>query len=219
MFKYHTTRFGTDAVAAIDKLRLAFPRCHFAAGICKDVRGIYAFADREVREYGEKWELPNGDLFWAASAATLTSIRANLPKYQSAHADRIAVKLVCGETLQIFPASAIPKKVLFTRKAEENPAPFNVTVPYGRLAYALFDRTQKDDKIMLDDKQMMQLVMCALSYSYDLPEPLWDALELVSYGDFDRIFAAAMGMDWEYLQEEVGKSNAASAQATGAIAV
>jgi len=218
MYKYHTTRFGTDAVSKIKELRKEFPGCSFASGVRKDKKGIFAFASNDIKEYGDSWELANGDTFFAPTEARITEIRDNIGNYKSEWQDRIKVSLINGKEIEIYPASALPRKVYFTKKTVKNDTPFVTDVEYGKVAYELYNRTQKDDKIMLDDPDMVKFVMIALTQSYKLPEPLWDALELVSYGDFDKIFAAGMGMDWEYLQEEVKKSNVASPQVTGASA-
>ena len=215
MFKYHTTRFGTDAVSKIEQLRKEYPGCHFAAGVYKDKKGIFAFASPDIKDYGEKWELENGDTFFAPTDSRIQEIKNNISNYPTEWIDRIKIKLINGKDLEIFPASALPKKVYFTKKTIKQDTPYDQTLLYGKLAYDLFDRTQKDDKILLDDPQMVEFVKMALKYSYTLPEPLWDALQLVSFGDFDKIFAAAMGMNWEYLQEEIKKSSAASPQMTG----
>jgi hypothetical protein len=218
MYKTFTTRFGTDAPAKILELRKEFPHCSFAAGVRKDKRGIFAFASNDIKEYGESWELANGDTFFAPTEIRLEEMRNDISKYQTEYPDRIKVDLMNGKKLMIYPASALPRKVYFTRTNKTPDTPYDVTIPYGKLAYHLYDRTQKEEKIMLDDSQMVEFVKVALKHSYALPEALWDALQLVSYGDFDKIFAAGMGMDWDYLQEEVKKSNAASPQMTGTTA-
>jgi hypothetical protein len=218
MYKYFTTRFGNNAVEQVVALRKAFPHCQFAAGVRKDKKGIYAFRSNSIKEYGESWELENGDIFWAPTAANLDDIKKNISKYKTDWLDRISVQLINGMRLEIFPASAIPKKVYFTRKLKTVDSPYPQDVPYGKLAYDLFDRSQKEEKILLDDPQMVAFVMRALCESYSLPEPLWDALQIISYGDFDKIFAAGMGMSWDFLQEELGKSNAQPQPMTGATA-
>lgn len=218
MIKYFTTRYGRDPVAKIDELRKEFPKCHFLGGVHKDSKGIFVIKDLECKQYGEKWQLDNGDFFFSASDAKLEEIRNDISKYKTEYQERIKVALICGKELEIYPASALPRKVYFSKKIIKQDSPYDTTVDYGLAAYKLFDRTQKDDKLMLDDPQMIEFVKMALKYSYTIPEPLWDSLQLVSFGDFDKIFAAAMGMDWDYLQEELGKSNAQSAQMTGATA-
>lgn len=215
MYKHFTTRFGNNAVDKLVELRKAFPQCSFAAGVRKDKKGIYAFRSNDIKDYGESWELDNGDVFWAPTAERLASLKANLSAYKTSWLDRIPVQLINGVTLEVYPASAIPKKVYFSKKVQKEDTPYPTDVAYGKAAYELFDRTQKDDKIMLDDPQMLEFVKLVLAESYDFPEPLWDALQLVSYGDFDRIFAAGMGMDWNLLQDEIKKSNAASEPMTG----
>lgn len=216
MYKYFTTRFGVNAIEKIKELRKEFPGCSYAAGVSKDKKGIFAFASTDIKDYGDKWELENGDTFWAPTAPRIEEVRNNLGKYLSDWQDRIPIKLMCGKELSIFPASAIPKKIIFTRrKAPVSDTPFDQTIPYGSLAYQMYDRSQKNESIKLDDPLMMELISMALSYSYTLPAPMWDALDMVSYSDIDKLFAAALGMDWEFLQTELKKSSVASPQATG----
>lgn len=215
MYKYHTTRFGTDAVSKIEELRKEFPGCHFARGIYKDKQGIFAFKSQDIKDYGEKWELDNGDVFFAPTAERLVSLKANLSQYKSEWVDRLPVQLINGITLEIFPASAIPKKVYFTKKVKSSNSPYPVDVPYGKIAYDMYDLSQQENQMMLDDPRMVNFIKVALQQSYILPEPLWDALDIVSIGDFDKIFAAAMGMDWGLLQEEIKKSNVPSPQEIG----
>jgi hypothetical protein len=216
MYKYFTTRFGVNAIEKIKELRNEFPGCSYAAGICKDKKGIYAFASNEIKDYGEKWELETGDIFWAPTAPRIEEIRNNLAKYITDWIDRIPVKLTCGKELTIFPASALPRKVLFSRKRiVKDDTPFDQSLPYGKLAYQMYDRSQNNETIKLDDPQMMELISMALKLSYTLPMPIWDVLDLVNQSDIDKLFAAALGMDWEFLQTELKKSQVASPQATG----
>jgi hypothetical protein len=218
MYKTFTTRFGTDAISKIKELRSNFPGCSFAVGMWKGSKGIFCFSS-DTREYGEHWTLGNTDEFWSPNKDNIEFIRKNLSNYHTEWQDRITIKLTCGKELQIFPASALPKKVMFTRKQPQaTDVPFDQTIDYGRLAYKMYDRSQSNEQIKLDDPMMLELVSMALHYSYTFPEALWDALDLISFNDIDKIFAAAMGMDWEFLQNEVKKSTVASQQMTGATA-
>lgn len=214
MYKYHTTRFGTDAVEKLEELRKEFPSCHFARGIYKGKQGIYAFKSQDIKEYGDKWELDNGDVFFAPSPEQLQLLKTNLSQYKTEWTERLKVILMNGLVLEIFPASAIPKKVYFTKKVQSLDSPYQTDIPYGKLAYEMYDLSQQEKHMMLDDPRMVHFIKVALFNSYTLPEPLWDVLG-IGFGDFDKIFAAAMGMDWGLLQEEIKKSNVPSQQEIG----
>jgi hypothetical protein len=217
MYKTFTIRYGTDTVEKIVELRKAFPDCQFARGIHKDKKGIFAFRSNDVKEYGERFELDNGDLFFSPTEANIKKLISDLPAYKSDWTDRIQVKLLNGVILEIFPASAMPRKIYLTRKVvQKSDVPFDNSTAYGALAYQMYDRTQNSkEEVKLDDPQMMDLIKMALTESYKLPMPLWDCLNLLNMSDIDKIFAASMGMSWESLLEEVKKSNAASEQTTG----
>lgn len=216
MYKHFTTRYGTDAVDKIVELRKAFPGCKFAAGMNKGKKGIFAFSS-DTKEYGEHWTLDDGDEFWGPTEANVAKLISGLPAYKSDWQDRIQVKLLNGVFLEIFPASAMPRKIYLTRKvAQKSDVPFDNSTAYGALAYKMFDRTQNSkEEVKLDDPQMMELIKMALTESYKLPAPLWDCLNLLNMSDIDKLFAASMGMSWESLLEEVKKSSAASEQVTG----
>lgn len=217
MYKTFTTRYGTDTVEKIVELRNAFPGCKFAAGMYKGKKGIFAFSS-DTKEYGEHWTLDNGDEFFGPTEANIQKLISDLPAYKSDWTDhRIAVKLLCGVQLEIFPASAMPRKIYLTRKVvQKSDVPFDNSTAYGALAYKMFDRTQNSkEEVKLDDPQMMELIKMALVESYKLPAHVWDCLNLLSMSDIDKIFAASMGMSWESLLEESKKLNAASVQTTG----
>lgn len=213
--KYFTKRYGTDAVAKLVELRKDFPEHHFVAGIHKGERGIFCLGDRDNREYGEKVELDNGDFFFPPTDANLKLVRDNLNSYKTKWEERLKVTLLSGVDLFIFPASALPKKVYFTQKKKNNTSTYDDTTEYGKAAYLIYDRTQREESMKLDDPQIVEFIMMGLSYSYKLPKDYWDCLGIISLGDFDKLFAAMLGADWDMLQEEVKKSNAASQQTTG----
>lgn len=214
--KYFTKRYGSNAVEQLVALRREFPEHSFAAGNHKGERGIFCLSDIENREYGEKVELENGDLFFPPTEANLTLVRNTLSSYKTQWEERIKVTLLCGVDLYVFPASCLPKKVYFTQKKKSNvDSPYDDTTEYGRAAYKIHDRTQKEDGMKIDDPQILDFILLGLRYSYKLPKEYWDCLGMVTLGDFDKLFAAMLGADWDLLQEEVKKSNAASQQTTG----
>jgi hypothetical protein len=210
MFKYFTTRFGTEPISKLSELREAFPLCKFAGGVCKGIRGIYAFSS-DTKEYGEHFELDNSDIFWNPTQANLETIKSTLSKFKTPWVDRIIVKLKCGVPLEIYPASAIPKiAMLSLRKKqpeEKNDCQYNKTNKYGNLAYYFYEKSQKDEEIRFDNDDFQNFLRLSLKESYILPIEIFDALEILSFGDFDPLFAAAMGYQYEYLQTEISKSN------------
>jgi hypothetical protein len=209
-YKTFTTRFGTVAMEALEKLRIEFPGCKFAAGVHKDARGIYAFSS-DTKEYGEKIELESGDFFWNPTQANLDKIKATLSDYKTLQLDRIPVKLKCGVTIEVYPASAIPTKVMLSLrkkvpKDEEN-SPYNKSLLYGKMAYDLYFKSQKGEDIKFDDVYFQDFIRQALKESYTFPIEVWDALELICVGDFDPIFCAAMGYNYDMLLNEIPKFN------------
>ena len=207
-YKFFTYRFGTDAIEAILDLRKEFPSCKYIRGIHKDKEGIWCIKDLDTKEYGEKEETEKGDIFVSPSESNLELIKSQLSTYESNWVDRIPVKLKTGITLNIFPASAIPKKVILGLKKKENSdEPYNTRTEYGKLAYKLFNRSQSEESLRFDDPDFIEIIKLSLLESYILPIELWDVLGVISTGDYDTIFAAALGFDYEHLLGEVKKSN------------
>lgn len=211
MFKKHTTRFGTDPIDRIEELRKEFPNSQFVPGMWKQTKGIFVLHDLETRTYGEHYELDNGDTFWSPSDLNILKIRDSLSSFKTAWTDRIKVKLKTGLTIEVYPASAIPKKVMLSLRKkqteEEKETPYNKNMKYGRMAYDFFFRSQRDEEIRFDSDDFQNFVRQALVESYTLPIEVWDSLEVISMGDFDPIYAAAMGYDYEMLQREIPLSN------------
>jgi hypothetical protein len=222
-YKSFTKRHGTDCISVIEKLRKEFPGCKFAAGIYKDTRGIFCFSS-DVKEYGEHFLLENGDTFWLPTQENLKLIKSNLSNFKTEWTDRVAVKLKCGVTLEIYPASAVPRLVMLSlrKKATKEITgdnPYSASNSYGRMAYEFYFKSQKNEEIRFDSEEFQNFIRQALTESYTLPIDVIDALQIISVGDFDHLFAAAMGYNYEMLLDELPKSNAASEQTTGANAV
>lgn len=212
MFKSFTKRFGTVVLDKLPELRQEFPGCKFAAGMHKDVKGIYCFSS-DTKDYGEKIELVNGDFFWNPSVENLFNIKENLSNFKTPKVDRIPVKLQVGTTIEIYPASAIPQKVMLSlskkQTKEEEASPYNKSIKYGRMAYDLYFKSQKGEDIKFDQDYFQDFIRQALIESYTFPIEIWDALELISIADFDPIFCAAMGYDYEMLLNELPKFSGA----------
>lgn len=218
MIKYHTTRFGVDKEVVLDALRKEFPGYFFFNGVYKDSKGIFCCYSQVLKDYGEKFQLENGDWFFGPSAKNIESLK--FTDHETDPSERIDVKLVNGKTLRIYPATALPRQVLFgkRRKSDSTASPFNTDIAYGKAAYELYFRSSKNEQILLDDPQMIQFVEMALRESYKLPSEFWDSIRYITTTDIDKIFSAAMGMSWEYLQDEIKKSNGQLQQATGVTA-
>lgn len=219
MFKTFTTRYGTDAVDKIEQLRVAFPGCKFAAGMSKGTKGIFAFSS-DIKEYGEHFALENGDEFWLPTAANLLVIRESLPKHKTQAVDRVAVKLKKNITLDIFPASAIPKVALLgtrrNRVQTTEEAAYDKNNKYGLMAYQFYQKSIKDEDIRFDNDEFQNFIRQALVESYTLPIDIFDALEIISLADFEGLFAAAMGYDIDYLRRvELPLSNGDLSPASG----
>jgi hypothetical protein len=211
MFKYFTTRFGTSIETNIKKLRKEFPGMSFTTGMRKDVRGIFCLNDTESRDYGEHWETSNGDLFFPPNEENKKKILGDLATYKTTFAERIPVKLAAADiTLDIFPASAIPSKVMFSKrmpKVENEDSPYNTSDEYGKKAYELYFASRNGEELRFDDPRFKDFVMMVLNRSYKLPVEMWDALEIISLGDFDPIFAAGCGIDYASLVKTLGQSS------------
>ena len=210
-YKIFTTEFGSNNIDRISDLRKAFPGMSFAAGIHKGQKGIWCLKDTVNRLYGEKIELENGRIFFLPTQDKLDEIKETLSNFKTPWVDRIKVKLKVGVTLEIYPATAIPKKVMLSLRKkqdkQEEESPYNKSHKYGRYAYSFLQKSQQDAEIRFDDAEFQEFIRCALNESYNLPIEIWDALELISMGDFDALFAAAMGFDFEHLQKELPLSN------------
>lgn len=201
-YKFHTSRFGSDPVDKILELRNEFPGCHFAKGMHKNSRGIFAFDDLVNKSYGESFTTPNGDTFWGP--ADSNAAIDELQNYKTQYTERIPVKLSTGVTLEIFPASAIPKKVLFSKRSvekEDEDAPYNKKDKYGQMAYDLFFDARAGKELTYKDKRFTDFIGNILTRSYKLPIEIWDSLEIISEGDLDALFAAGLGYDFEHLKK------------------
>ena len=211
MYKLFTTRFGNNNIDRISDLRKAFPGMSFAAGNHKGQKGIWCLKDTVNRLYGEKFEMENGDFFFQPTQEKLDEIKATFSNFKTPFVDRIKVKLKVGVTLEIYPASAIPKKVMLSLRKkqtkEEDESPYNKSHNYGRMAYDFFMKSQRDEEIRFDDSNFQDFIRMSLTESYNLPIEIFDALEVISIGDFDALFAAAMGYDFDHLQKELPLSN------------
>lgn len=206
MFKFFTTRFGGEPEQVLDKLRIAFPNMTFSRGMHKDKRGIFALNDQETRQYGEKEELENGDIFFPPNDENIIKIKQSLSKFENEFTDKIPVKLVSGFVLKIFPASCQPKKFLFNKKKKED-TPYNKDLEYGKAAYEAFNKL-RDGKIIIGDEIHDGIMRLALVNSYKLPIQIWDYLSMICEADTDRIFVSALGMDYDYLMAvELPKSD------------
>ena len=211
MWKYFSTRFGDNPESKIKELRKEFPNMIFKAGMHKDKRGIFILKDTEKREYAEMWETTRGDIFFSPNENDKKFILEHLKDFKSDYEDRIEVKLSTVKiSLEIFPASAIPSKVLFTRrmpKAENEDSPFNTTDEYGKMAYELYQASQKGEELRFDDEKFLKFIELILTRSYKLPMEMWDALGIVTFRDFDPIFASGCGISWEHLKKTLEESN------------
>lgn len=208
-WKYFTSRFGKDAVAKIIELRKEFPNHEFAAGVRKDVKGIWILKDQNCKSYGEHYELENGDYFYSPSDENIQKLKETLNKFEVNYEDKISVKLKSGVNLNIWPASAIPKKVLLglRKKVNTEELPYNTSTRYGELAYKLLLRSQAADQIKITDNDFSEFISLVIKNSYNLPLDVIDSLGIVSQGDYDPLFAAGMGFDYEYLLKEIPLSN------------
>lgn len=210
MYKSFTTRFGVVPIAKLTELRLAFPGCNFARGMHKGTRGIYAFSTK-TKEYGESFELENGDFFWNPTPSNLQKIKDTLDTFKTPWVDRIAIKLKTGQSIEIYPASAIPQKVMLSLRKkqtkEEEASAYNKSILYGKMAFDLYFKSQKQEDIRFDEEYFQSFIRQALIESYTLPIEIWDAMEVICVGDFDPIFCAAMGYDYDTLLNELPKSN------------
>lgn len=208
-YKFFTTRFGHDAVEKIVELRAEFPKCTYAGGMCKGTRGIFAFASNDVKKYEESYLLDNGDLFFAPTPENAIKLKEIISNYKSNWEERIPVKLKCGLTIEIFPASAIPEKVFLSlrKKTTQETESYNTSNPYGKLAYELYFKSQKGENISFKDEDFLKFIRMSLKESYVLPMEVLDSLEIISTGDLDPIFAAAMGYNYDALVDSLPKSN------------
>jgi hypothetical protein len=211
MFKLFTTRFGTNNLNKIQELRKEFPGMSFASGNHKGTSGIWCLQDTVNRQYGEKFEMDNGDIFFLPTSEKLQEIKDNLSKFKTLMIDRIPVKLKCGVTIEIYPASAIPQKVMLSlrrkqTKVEEESA-YNKSVAYGRMAFDHYFKSQNNEEVRFDSEEFQNFMRQALIESYTLPIEIWDAMELICLGDFDPIFCAAMGYNYDMLLKELPLSN------------
>lgn len=207
MFKYFTTRFGTDPITTLMELRKEFPTMQFRSGVRKGTKGIWVIKDVEFKdEYGTPWETDKGDFFYPPHQSFLNKIKETLSDYKTDVFERLPVKLRCGIILDIFPASCIPRKALFSRRMKKQELTeeeiYNKAHPYGAKAYELYFRSLTNKEIKLDDDQFVDFVLSALKESYTLPTEIWDALEIITLQDYDSIFAAGMGIPDEALQKK-----------------
>ena len=207
MFKLFTTEFGSNNIDRISDLRKAFPGMSFASGNHKGQKGIWCLKDTVNRLYGEKIELDSGDFFFLPTQEKLDEIKGTLSNYKSPWVDRIAVRLKCGMTIDIYPASAIPKRVMLSLRKkptkQEEESPYNKSHRYGAMAFNFLGKSQREEDIRFDNPEFQDFIRMSLQESYTLPIEVWDALEIISIGDFDPLFAAAMGFDFDYLQKEL----------------
>lgn len=214
MYKYFVSRFGTNIESKIKELRKEFPGMKYTTGVRKDIKGIFVLNDLETREYGDSWETPEGDTFFAPNEANKKKLIETLSDYKSDFKERLKVKLsACPITLEIFPASAIPQKVMFSRrmpKAENNDSPYNTTDEYGKLAYELYFASRSGEELKFDDERFQKFIKLVLTRSYKLPIEVWDSLEIISVGDFDPLFAAGAGIDYDALVKTLAESNSQS---------
>jgi hypothetical protein len=206
-YKFHTPRFGSDPVDKILELRQEFPGCHFSKGMHKNARGIFCFNDLVNKVYGESFTTPNGDTFWGP--ADVDGAIAELENYKTDYIERIPVKLCTGITLEIFPASAIPKKVLFSKRVieENDEAPYNKKDSYGQMAYDLFFDARAGKELSYKDKKFSDFISKILTRSYKLPIEIWDSLEIIGESDLDPLFAAGLGYDFEHLKKTCHNSS------------
>lgn len=205
-FKFFTTRFDNKPEEKYLELKKEFPHMKYVSGVYKDKKGIYILNDLETRQYGEKEELENGDIFFPPNDENIIKIKQSLSKFENEFTDKIPVKLVSGFVLKIFPASCQPKKFLFNKKKKED-TPYNKDLDYGRAAYEAFNKL-RDGKIIIGDEIHDGIMRLALINSYKLPIQIWDYLSMICEADTDRIFVSALGMDYDYLMAvELPKSD------------
>lgn len=194
-YKYFTARY-TNILDDKERaaLKKEFPGMNFTAGMHKDRRGVFVTTTKEKVEYGERFELHNGDIFFPPKSFE----GFNPDNYLTPHEERIEIVLMNGEKLRIFPASAIPKRALFRKRMGEEGEAYNRSNPYGCLAYDFFYMPEEKKKVLkLDSPEIVNLVEAALKASYSLPIEMWDALGWLCEGDYDPIVLAALGYKLE----------------------
>lgn len=119
--------------------------------------------------------------------------------------DRIPVRTASTVVLQIQPATAEPTAILFSTGEFGKP-----TTPYGRRALEfaeMYDRFAAAGEGTYALADWLDLVCMALKRSYPgVAEPFWDAAQLVSTADLEKLILAAVGIDAGFLDAGVPTS-------------
>jgi hypothetical protein len=200
MIRFHTTQYQ-DAVTAAQAMKgdPMFRGYSFRRGMHKNASGVWVIRDLGYADgYGPAIQVDEHTII-QVSESRETAI-ANLPSLERMGGVPIAVKLVCGATISINPATGEPKEFLFS--SHDAPEPFSAATPYGRACMRFVERQSAEkDPISVYDPDVVTLARLALEASYAVPAAFWDATRLLTSNDIDKIITAALGADPDFFTD------------------
>lgn len=203
MFRVFTTQV-TDAVDAAQRFKHL--KLSWRKGVHKDKKGVFGIHDVGYEGgYGPATGEIDGLIYQATRNPEIA--KTYLDHMRTPHPLRIAVKLRCGIIVEIMPAQGEPQDFLFFG-GDQDPDPISRVTDYGKAAWALIERqdqrNENSEPVYKNDPVVVALALRALSASYTLPAPVWDAMGLFTLDDIDDIATAALGVGQDFT-EAAGK--------------
>lgn len=205
MFRVFTTQV-TDAVDAAQRFKHL--KLSWRKGVHKDKKGVFGIHDVGYEGgYGPATGEIDGLIYQATRNPEIAKIY--LDHMRTPHPLRIPVKLRCGIILEIMPAQGEPQEFLFFKtETEQSADPISRITDYGKAAWALIDLQDRGNEasepVYKNDPVIINLALKALSASYTLPAPVWDAMGFLTLDDIDDIATAALGVGQDFT-EAAGK--------------
>lgn len=193
----------TDIPGNILDLRKKFPGFHFKNGMHKGVAGAWCLSSLEKIDNAYGDPIPSKqhkDATYFPPKDIPQDIQKFLDSRKKKLTKPIKVDLVSGVSLMIHPATAEPRKVIFSLVDEIEESTNNVS-PYAKLAFELFDQLDKGE-LKNNDKRVMQLLWMAIDKSYDgLSIDLVNWLGIFTFEDIETVFYAAIGINPEEIKK------------------
>jgi hypothetical protein len=203
MHKYFITDYR-DIPGNITTLRKLFPGFHFKNGQYKATEGTWALSSLEKIDnaYGEPVASKSikGAIFFPPR--DLPEDKQKFLNEQKKKVSKtIKVELVSGVVLELYPATAEPRKVAFSA-FDDIEEEGKLVSPYAILAFSLFEKLDKGE-LKNNDKEVMKLIVMGLEKSYNINLDVFNWLDVFATDDIENIFYACLGIDPEEVKKKV----------------
>lgn len=216
MWKYFVPNM--DKEDDIKYLRTILPNHYYANAIVQGTNGVIARPKikNDEHDHIKYSEWHDSTLGEDIKFAILEDKEIDIKKFQKESSMAINVDLINGQRMQIIPAIAQPKKVIFGHSHIKERIPeaanYNQSTRYGKLGYDLLYRiedqdgfavTKDDDDLVINDPHVLEFVQEAILYSYHtLTTDIFNYLGIITIKDVEQLMIAGLGRDPRLIKKD-----------------